>query len=61
MNLHELSNLWHLSNVPTSDSQSNRRYRRMLWASVEYAKAHDEVTTLEAYKALDRMLAEGGR
>lgn len=55
--LAELSNLWHISRVPCSDSAPNRYYRRMLWTAESYAKAHPEVTSTGAYKALDRMLS----
>ncbi len=57
--LAELSNLWHLSRVAAQPETS--RYRRMLWTSAEFAKAHPEVTSTGAYKDLGDMLEFGGR
>jgi hypothetical protein len=52
----ELSNLWHLSQVPC-----NSGYERMLWASREFSKHHPEISSTAAYKDLDCMLEFGGR
>jgi len=56
----DLSNLWHLSRTACAGSDSSR-YRRMLWASAEFSKAHPEVSSTGAYKDLDDMLSFGGR
>lgn len=48
----ELINLWYLSRCALAGTQCGR-YARLLWASGEYAKAHPETTSTEAYKALD--------
>lgn len=56
----ELINLWHLSRVPVSGkylSRGEERYKRLLWTSGEFSKAHPERTSLWAYKVLERQLA----
>lgn len=55
--LNDLSNLWHLSRVP----HGLNRYKRMLWASDEFHKAHPGVSATAAYKDLGDMLEFGGR
>ena len=50
----ELWNLYHLARVATSGTDQNTRYGWNLWASKEYAKAHPEVSSTAAYKALCR-------
>ena len=52
----ELINLYHLARVPLSGKLCTR-YTRMLWASDEFAKAHDDISSTGAYKHLDRMLS----
>lgn len=55
----ELSNLWHLSRMACAGDAT--RYKRMIWTSGEYAKAHPETSSTGAYKDLDDMLSFGGR
>lgn len=58
----ELSTLWHLSRTATATAALHSgRYARFRWASRAYARAHPDVSPTAAYKALDRMLAAGGR
>ena len=52
----ELINLYHLARVPLSGKLCTR-YTRMLWASNEFAKGHDDISSTGAYKHLDRMLS----
>ena len=67
LSLAELSRLWHVSRTATAApgsgalSAGTRRYHRLLWASRAYAEAHPETSSTAAYKALERMLADGGR
>ena len=59
--LGELSNLWHLSRTALSGRDGSSRYKRMLWASDAFHKAHPHISSTAAYKDLDAMLAFGGR
>ena len=52
----ELSNLWHISNVPTSGVSGNRRYNRLLWTAKEFHKKHPEFSETAIYKDLDGMV-----
>lgn len=53
----ELYNLWHLSKVALAGRPAlATRYDRMLWASREFAKAHDLPTPTGVYKDLDCLL-----
>lgn len=55
--LTDLSNLWHLSRVACSDvSQASKRYKRLLWASGEFAKLYPYVPSTGVYKDLTDML-----
>lgn len=51
----ELSNLFHLARTALAGKgKSPSRYECRLWASKEYAKRHQGVSSTAAYKALDR-------
>lgn len=51
----ELTNLYHLANVPLAGLAT--RYKRLLWASSEFHKKHPEISNTAAYKDLDASLA----
>ena len=53
----ELINLYHLSRTALAgDRDEHSKWARMQWASREFAKAHDYVTSTGAYKDLSNML-----
>jgi hypothetical protein len=56
----ELSNLWHLSRVPTSTT-GGHRYDRLVWTAAEFVKEHPELnlSTTAVYKDLDAMTTFG--
>ena len=57
LDLHDLSELWHLSRVP----HGLDKHKRMCWAAAEFAKTHSYVSSTGAYKDLCDMLEFGGR
>jgi hypothetical protein len=52
---HELINLYHLARTALS-GQPCGKYERMIWATAEFAKAHDYVSATGAYKDLSAAL-----
>lgn len=52
----ELINLYHLARTALADKKNVTSYDRKIWASSEFAKKYNYVTSTGAYKDLDANL-----